>query len=414
MYLRWQEANLKEALESRRVILLTGPRQCGKTTLARTQMAKDTLYRTLDDQNLLQTAQLDPHSFVKHDGRRMIIDEVQLAPTLLSAIKKVVDEDTRSGQYLLTGSANIQSLPSVKESLAGRIRKVRLRPFTQGELTGTPPTFLDTAFKQDFPSEIRDADDRDAILYRAYSGGFPEALTLKNSQQRHWYNDYIDALLDRDLKELINIRRQDALRELLRVLAGWSSKFMDISAIGSGLSIQRATLESYINALEAMYLIERVSPWTRTDYERVGKQHKLFMTDCGLMRSILGWQFDQVCLDADRSGKLLETMIFHELSAQVDVSEGLYTLFHYRDREKREIDFLLEREGGGLLGIEVKAGSTIGKSAFKHMDWFQTHLAKKQPFTGIVLYTGKTTISFGEGLWAVPISLLWTPRKLST
>lgn len=407
MYKRWQETNLKDALESRRVILLSGPRQCGKTTLAKTQMAEGTLYRTLDDQNLLQTAQLDPHNFVKHDGRRMIIDEVQLAPSLLSAIKKVVDEDTHPGQYLLTGSANIQSLPSVKESLAGRIRKIRLRPFTQGELMNTFPTFLEMAFKQDFPPEINNADDREAILHRAYLGGFPEALTLKGSQQRQWYTDYVDALLDRDLKELINIRRQDALRELLRVLAGWSSKFMDISAIGSGLGIQRATLESYINALEAMYLVERVAPWTRTDYDRVGKQHKIFMTDGGLMRSILGWQFEQVCMDPDRSGKLLETLIFHELSAQVDASEGQYSLFHYRDREKREIDFLLEHEGGGLLGIEVKTGTTIGKNAFKHMSWFQTHLAKKQHFTGIVLYTGKTTISFGDNLWAIPISLLW-------
>jgi predicted AAA+ superfamily ATPase len=132
-----------------------------------------------------------------------------------------------------------------------------------------------------------------------------------------------------------------------------------------------------------------------------------FMADCGLMRSILGWQFDQICLDSDRSGKLFETFIFHELSAQVDASEGLYSLFHYRDREKREIDFLLEREGGGLIGIEVKAGTTISESAFKHLAWFKAHLALEQSFTGIVLYTGKTTIPFGEGLWAVPISILW-------
>jgi len=407
MYKRWQETVLQEALQSRRVILLTGPRQCGKTTLAKTQLGDNNIYRTLDDQNLLQTAQLDPHGFVKHEGQRMIIDEVQLAPALLSAIKKVVDEDTRPGQYLLTGSANIQSLPSVKESLAGRVRKIRLRPFTQGELTEKKPTFLEKAFKQEFPSEIVDTDDREAILKRAFNGGFPEVLTLREAERRQWYNDYIEALLDRDLSELINIRRRDAMVELLRVLAAWSSKFMDISAIGSGLGIQRATLESYINALEALYLVERLSPWTRTDYERVGKQPKLFMADGGLMRSILGWQFEQICLDSDRSGKLLETFIFHELSAQVDVSEGLYSLFHYRDREKREIDFLLEREGGGLIGIEVKTGTTIGESAFKHLKWFKTHLAKEQSFIGVVLYTGKTTISLGEGMWAVPLSMLW-------
>lgn len=407
MYTRWQEVTLQEALQSRRVILLTGPRQCGKTTLAKTQIDNSTIYRTLDDQNLLQTAQLDPHGFVKHSGQRMIIDEVQLAPVLLSAIKKVVDEDTRPGQYLLTGSANIQSLPSVKESLAGRLRKIRLRPFAQGELAQKPPTFLERAFKQDFPSEIADADDRVAILKRAYNGGFPEVLTLKEAERRQWYTDYIEALLDRDLAEIINIRRRDAMVELLRVLAAWSSKFMDISAIGSGLGIQRATLESYINALEALYLVERLPPWTRTDYERVGKQPKLFMADGGLMRSILGWQFEQTSLDSDRSGKLLETFVFHELAAQVDASESLYSLFHYRDREKREVDFLLEREGGGLIGVEIKAGAVIGENAFKHLKWFKTHLVKEQPFIGIVLYTGKTVIPFGAGMWAVPLSMLW-------
>jgi predicted AAA+ superfamily ATPase len=230
MYGRWQESSLEEAMKSRRVILLTGPRQCGKTTLAKSQAGKDVIYRTLDDQEHLHTALLDPHGFVQHTGSCMIIDEIQLAPALLSAIKKNVDENTRPGQYLLTGSANIQSLPSVRESLAGRISKIRLRPFSQGELSRVSASFLEMSFKQQFSSGIKKLEDRQSILHRAYTGGFPEAITLKASQQRRWYNDYIHAILDRDLKELINIRRQDSLRELLRVLAGWSGNLW-LSAI---------------------------------------------------------------------------------------------------------------------------------------------------------------------------------------
>jgi hypothetical protein len=183
---------------------------------------------------------------------------------------------------------------------------------------------------------------------------------------------------------------------------------MDLSAIGSGLSIQRSTIESYINALETLYLVERVYPWTKTDYSRVGKQSRLFMVDSGLMSSLLSWKMDQVRLDSDRSGKLIETFAFNEIMAQVDAGDGRYELFHYRDREKREIDFLIEREDNALLGVEIKAGSAIEKKDFNHMRWFQKNLAKSRTFVGIILYTGEFPASFGYNLWAVPFGLLWS------
>jgi predicted AAA+ superfamily ATPase len=157
-----------------------------------------------------------------------------------------------------------------------------------------------------------------------------------------------------------------------------------------------------------MYLIERVEPWIKTDYERVGKQSKLFMTDGGLMSSILGWRLDQVLLDSDRAGKLVETFVFNELSAQIEASEEDYKLFHYRDREHREIDFLIEREDGALLGVDVKTGSAINSGDFRHLRWFRENIAKSRSFAGIVLYSGKLAGSMGEGLWAVPFGALWS------
>ena len=198
------------------------------------------------------------------------------------------------------------------------------------------------------------------------------------------------------------------MRELVRILAAWSGKFIDLSAIGSGLSIQRPTLESYINALESLYLIERVSPWVKTDYARVGKRSKLYMADSGLMAGILKWKMDQVRFDADRSGKLIETFAFNEIMAQVEAGEGRYELFHYRDREKREIDFLIEREDSHLLGIEIKAGSAVNKNDFKHIFWFKNKLVKDRKFIGIILYTGEHPVSFGQNLWAIPLSFLWS------
>lgn len=405
-YTRWQRVIIEQAMKTRRVLLLSGARQCGKTTLAKALASDETTYRTLDDLAVRQIAETDPHGFVKHTGKTLMIDEVQRVPALLSAIKMKVDEDTRPGQYLLTGSANIQSLPGAQESLAGRIRKIRLRPLTQGELLGVLPNFLDHAFDQSF-KQMKSTYDRDAILEMSFRGGFPEAVLLEGRSRKQWHQDYISALIERDLRDLARIQRQDAMRELIYVLAAWSAKFMDIAAIGTGLSIRRATIESYINALEALYVVERIKPWTHTDYARIGKQVKLFMTDPGLMASILNWNQEQVHMDADRSGKLIETFVFNEIAAQVDAGDGRYHLFHYRDREKREIDFMIEREDQALLGVEVKAGSVISTNDFKHLRWFKDNIAGDRAFVGVVLYTGEVLGSMGDGLWAVPFANLW-------
>jgi len=407
LYPRWQMATIEQLMLERRVLLLSGVRQCGKTTLAHQLESNETEYRTLDDGTLREAAENDPQGFVKRNVKTLIIDEVQRVPPLLSAIKKAVDEDISYGQYLLTGSTNIQSLPTVNESLAGRIAKIRLRPLAQGEIERTTPSFFDSAFNQSFSSSSTNYD-RDAILEIAFRGGFPEPMLLQDRSRKRWHTDYVNAILERDLKEIARIHRKNAMRELVHTLAAWSGKFMDLSAIGSGLSIQRSTIESYINALETLYLVERVYPWTKTDYARVGKQSKLFMVDSGLMTSLLSWKMDQVRLDSDRSGKLIETVAFNEIMAQIDASDGRYELFHYRDREKREIDFLIEREDDALLAIEIKAGSAVTKRDFTHLRWFQKNLAKKQLFIGIILYTGEHPASFGDNLWAVPFGLLWS------
>ena len=311
LYPRWQKHVIAEALKTRRVLLLSGPRQCGKTTLTRQLVSAATAYRTLDDIALRELAESDPRGFVEHAGKTLIIDEVQRAPGLLSAIKMVVDENTRPGQYLLTGSANIQSLPGVTESLAGRIRKLRLRPLTEGELLQSKPTFLQRAFNLKFSKKTDQTYDRARVLEIALRGGFPEVIEATPRERKRWHLDYTDALIERDLQDIARIHRHDAIRELLTILAAWSSKYMDVSAIGAGLSIRRTTVESYINALEALYLVERVRPWIKTDYDRVGKHPKLFMTDSGLMASLLAWNKDLIALDADRSGKLVETFIFN-------------------------------------------------------------------------------------------------------
>lgn len=413
-YKRWQYKIIKNALKTRRILLLCGPRQCGKTTLAKELSSNQTIYRTLDDVTLRNSARDDPHGFVKHENELMIIDEIQRAPDLLQAVKMDVDINQENGRFLLTGSSNINALPNIQESLAGRVRTVRLRPFSMGERCDQDPSFLQKAFMGDMhyfnlaPEVDSTGWDKKTYIQNALLGGYPEALHFNDTQDvRQWHKDYITALIERDLKEVINIRRKDNILKLLEVLASWSSKFLEISKVSSTLSIQRASIETYINALETLYLIERVKPWIKTDYDRVGKHDKIFMTDTGLMSSILRWNIEKVYLDGDMNGKLLETYVLNQLMPIIEAQSEDFHLYHYRDREKREIDFLIENDKGDLLAIEVKAGSAVGADSFKHMKWFENNLAKDRRFIGILLYTGEHTSSFGKNLFAVPINRLW-------
>lgn len=184
-YPRWQRTNLEQILASRRVVMLTGPRQCGKTTLARKLVSDQTSYRTLDDIAMRQAAENDPHLFVEYAQKEgtLVIDEIQKVPDLLPAIKKVVDLNNRPGQFLITGSANIMGLPTVQESLAGRVGKIRLRPLSQGEIVKSSPDFLEKAFVQQFHRPVRQ-NTRKELIEMIFSGGFPEALRLEEGKVR--------------------------------------------------------------------------------------------------------------------------------------------------------------------------------------------------------------------------------------
>ncbi|MDR2581415.1 MAG: ATP-binding protein [Fibromonadaceae bacterium] len=403
--IRFQEKSIKHALKHRRIVILSGARQTGKTTLVQQIVGKDMDYRTLDDTFLLTLAKEDPKGFVRNTvAKTMVIDEIQKAPNLIPEIKILADRNNRNGQFLLTGSANLKTLPSVTESLAGRVKNIRLRPLTMSEISSAKPLFLEKAFNKNFPLKV-EGFGKSEIMEIAFRGGFPEVIRLKKfTEQREWHKDYLITLLEHDLREIANIKRQNALKELLGVLASWSAKYMDAAAIGSSLSLNKLTLDSYINALVSLYLFEQVPPWLKTDYDRVGRRAKFYATDTGLMASILGWNKKDALLNHDRAGKLIETFVFQEIAAQIDLENA--SLYHYRDRENREIDFIIEREGGALLGIEVKAGHNVSKEDFKHLEWFSKNLAKDN-FTGIVLYSGDRTIHFSKNMLAVPTAMLW-------
>ena len=404
-YQRWQRNVVKKRLKTRRVVVISGSRQCGKTTLVKQIMTKNDIFRTLDFENLLKMAASNPLDFVKHAQGTLIIDEVQKAPQLIPAIKIEVDANNAPGRFLLTGSADLLTLPAVDESLAGRVSHIRLRPLCVGEILGKKPAFLETSFKRLWPMTFK-GYDKATILKLAFRGGYPEVINLEESERRQWHHDYAQSILRKDLRHIANIQRQAAMEELLGVLAAWSGKLMDINDICGKLSVDRKTMVTYINILISLFLFERVFPWINTDYERASKREKIFITDAGLMASLLNYRLDDVLLDPDRSGKIIETFVFTQLAALCDL-ENSFLLRHYRDRTGREIDFVIENDQGEILGIEVKSGSSFSPGDARHLRWFKQNIAKGKPFVGIILYTGEHTLSLGDDIYAVPMSALW-------
>ena len=400
---RWIKGKIEESLETRRVTMLVGARQCGKTTLTCDIASQsDFEYVTLDDEE--DVAASDPNGFIKHDKKTMIIDEIQRVPKLILAIKKAVDTNNRYGQYIITGSADIQSLPSVKESLAGRAKKVRLRPFSYGEYLGLKPNFINRLKNKNFIHN--NGFDKRKIIELAFKGGFPEpALNQDKINIQEWYRDYTDLILDNDLKYVANVKRQNKLRMLFNVINAYSSKYITKSDIARELSISRATLDEYLNILERVYLIDGISAWHKRDYETAQDKTKYFMCDTGLMCSILNWNEKDTYKDSDKSGKLTETFVYNQIVPQVELERDM-VITHWRDNRKREIDFIIE-DNDNIYGIEVKSGTDIKLDSFKHLEWFSKNLAKDKNFTGIILYTGVRTMQWKNGMYSVPMNNLW-------
>jgi hypothetical protein len=404
MIARWQKESVLSALKARRVVHLTGARQTGKTTLAKSLGLERSRHVTLDKALYLKAAQDDASGFLgRSSGETLIIDEVQKVPALLDEIKIRVDENGERGQYLLTGSANLRFAKAIKDSLAGRMRTVRLRTLTSGEIALGTGDFLSRAFAREFKSVDKGFGKRD-IVHACFAGGYPEAMELGDRDRRDWFRDYMGDILMKDVRDVTEIRKLPSLRMVAKWLLAHTARLFVQSELCSKAQISKDTADGYISALTALYLFDEVEPWSGSDYGRLGKRSKYFAADPALPANLLGWNEDEAYYDDDRCGKIVETWVYRELSALADF-EGGYAISHYRDSDKREIDFIVENEAGDLLGVEVKSGSSVGDSDFTNMRWFRNNLAKTV-FTGIVLYSGSETARFGEGMYAVPFGML--------
>ncbi|MGC4252403.1 MAG: ATP-binding protein [Sphingobium sp.] len=405
MYERFVERRVEEALSDTPVVLIVGPRRAGKTTLVRKMGETERTYITLDDQTVLAAAQSDPAGFVRGLDRA-IIDEVQRAPDLLLAIKKAIDEDYRPGRFLLTGSANVLTLPRVADSLAGRIETIRMLPLARAEIEGRTPAFLEHLFKGKFQSD-RQAIVGDDLVRLVLLGGFPEAIARESERRRQdWARSYLTSVLTRDLRDIADVEKLTELPKFVRLLAEHSGQLVNYSQFGAAIDVSHKTGQRYVGLLEQVFLVSTLQPWFTNALKRIAKTPKLHFLDSGLLGTVRGLGFDRVKADRGQFGPLLESFVFSEVLKLTTASDLQLTPYHFRDQQMREVDIVLERDDGMIAGIEIKASATVKSSDFGGLRTLMEACGNRF-VCGVVLYDGTDVVPFGDRLAAAPLSSLW-------
>jgi len=401
-----QEA-LKTALGDTPVVCLLGPRQCGKTTLTQQLPAKRT-YISLDEENYFRTATSDPSGFINTLPEFVTIDEIQRVPELLPAIKYNIDQNRKPGRFLLTGSANLLFLPTVSESLAGRMETVYLHPLSESEKECNPGAFLKTFIDRAFQPEIKGASTTDdpALPKRLIQGGYPEPITRAPQRARQWHRQYIKSIIERDVRDIARVRDGYELKRLLERLALHPAALLNNSGLAQELGLYRSTIEEYLLILERLFLVRRLPAWHRNAAKRLVKTPKIHMTDSGLAATLAGIAATEWNEKRETMGHLLESFVVQQIIAQSAWTDPDLRFWHYRDKDKVEVDLVITK-GRKTWGIEIKASASVKPNDAKGLNRLAAQCGSDFQ-SGIVLYNGADTLPIGNtSHLAVPLRKLW-------
>ena len=409
MIRRHIQESVRRALTDTPVVLLNGARQTGKTTLAQALAAgSGAQYFTFDDLATLALAAGDPSGFIRNLTGPVVLDEIQKAPNLFPAIKLAVDKDRQPGRFLLTGSANVLTLPRLSESLAGRMEVIPLYPFSAGELAGAAEGFLARLFAGTIATSKRASAGGD-MAARLTRGGYPEATQREAEDRRGaWFASYISTILQRDVRDLARVDALHTLPNLLKLLAARASGLLNLADVGRDAGLPHTTLTRYLALLETVFLVHRLPAWSHNLGQRLVKAPKLHLVDSGLACHLLGADARRLSEDRPLMGRLLESYVVGELRKQVSWADSRTALYFFRTATGLEVDVVLEQPDGSVAGIEVKASASVGASDFAALKTLRNQLG--QLFrAGVVLYLGDQVVPFGDKLWLVPLPALWAP-----
>jgi len=407
LYARPLAASLKAALRDTPVACLLGPRQSGKTTLAR-MLEPRYAYVTFDDSSTLAFAQADPTGFVAALPARAILDGIQRVPELMRTIKLVVDRDRRPGRFVLTGSANLLLLPNLGDSLAGRMEVLQLQPLTAAEKARVPGRFLATLLAGRLKPAIATATTRapQALAERIVAGGFPEALARSPARARSWHREYLRTLLERDVRDVARVRDTAAVGRLLEMLALRTAELLNVSGLGNDLDLRRETVEHYLAVCERLYLVRRLPPWHRNEASRLIKSPKVHILDSGLAATLTGLGVGEWSTQRSRFGHLLESFVVQQLVAQAGWTDPDLRFWHYRDKDRVEVDLVVTR-GRHTWGVEVKSALAATPADGQGLRRLADQCGSDYQ-GGVLFYAGDSAFALAGGRnLAMPLARLW-------
>lgn len=410
IYDRHIAPRVTKALKDSPVILINGARQTGKSTFCE-QLIKTDIFKgqfvTLDDATILSAATRNPSSFLEGLDKHVVIDEIQRVPELLLGIKKLVDQDRKGRRFILTGSADVLALPKLADSLAGRMHIYNLWPLSQAEINAQKNNFIDHVFSEFLPSYRSDLKWTDFVSLMI-QGGYPGIMDYEEEEtKRDWYGSYLISILQKDIRDLSNIEGLTEIPNLLELLSTRTGGLLNLSEISRLAQMANTTLKRYYALLQQVFLILEVPAWTLNLEGRLVKSPKLFLNDTGLLCYLRRETKDNLINNRTAAGSILENFVVMEITKQITWAATRAKMFHFRAQSGQEVDIVLEGDNKKIVGIEVKSSASVTEKEFKGLEFLKAH-TKNKFHCGIVLYTGDQTVKFGDKLYALPISSLWS------
>lgn len=394
------------------VIALEGARTVGKSTLLRAlaeRHGQDTI--DLDDLPTREQVRADPSYFVGGE-EPVFVDEYQHVPGVLDAIKAELNRNTRPGRFVLAGSTRWDALPRGTQSLTGRLHLIPVQPLAQAELVARPGLISRLVRDDvDLRSRARSTTSRSDYAEHVTAGGLPLALARHGASRSRWFADHISETLQRDTREIAQIRQVAGLPPLLRQLAAQTGQLMNISKAARDSGMDERTANNYVHLLEKLFLVSQLPAWGRTLRSGVNHRPKIHIADSGVTAHLL--RLTQAKLAARTAsaatefGHLLETFVYGEVAAQTSWLDEVVTLGHWRTRDGSEVDLVIERADGSVIAIEVKAGGRVTDDQLGGLRALRALLGD-QFHCGIALYTGEHSYQASDRFWVVPLDRLWS------